>query len=532
MIKKESIDQLLDSIDIVDLIGSYIELKKTGANFKACCPFHEEKTPSFVVSPQKQIYHCFGCLAGGDAINFVMKHQNLSYPEAIEAIAAHFNFQLEYDQIAPKENKSLELFKNFFLKKLSQNQEATNYLSQRGVYESVIEQFELGFAPSSAEQIAFLKSNNISVYDAQEAGLINKDANNNLYARFTNRIIFPIFSQSGKIVGFGGRTISNHPAKYINSPQTKFFNKSRLLYGYHKAKTSIQKLKQIIIVEGYLDVIMLHQAGFTNALATLGTALTDQHLPILKRQDANIILAYDGDNAGIAAAFKASLMLYKAQMSGGVVLFSQNQDPADMVQQGKDAQLKAFFAKPISFASFIFLGLKEKYNFKITKEKQNALDEIKPFIKSLEPIFQIELARIAAMEFGIKESFFITSQKPNFTNKSKVLNIVELQIIKTLLENKALIPSVKQSLSLITDLSYKELFNSLFSNRPLKQLNGILIDDKISVLSEIELKKATQNLIKHFLKRQIQETKLSKTLPTEEKNAKIKALQQSLKEQT
>jgi len=181
------------------------------------------------------------------------------------------------------------------------------------------------------------------------------------YARFIERITFPIMSPSGKIVGFGGRTISNHPAKYINSPQTKLFNKSYLLYGYNFAKDAVFKGKSIIITEGYLDVIMLHQAGFNSAVATLGTALTKEHMPLIVRGNPKVILAYDGDSAGVEAALKASIMLSKMSTDGGVVLFTGNQDPADMVQNGQIEQLNHYFNNPVSFVEFVITHIIKKY---------------------------------------------------------------------------------------------------------------------------------------------------------------------------
>ena len=284
MIKQNSIEYLKSSIDIVDVIGNYIELKKAGSSYKARCPFHDEKTPSFVVSPQKQIFHCFGCGKGGDAISFVKEYEKLSYPEAIEKIARDYNIKLEYEDNQEKnDDKVLDYFNNFFKKELEKNQFALDYLKERGVFKSFIEKFEIGYAPQNQTQLDFMQKNFIDIQNALLSGMVAKDENGRFYARFTKRVIFPIHNISGKIIGFGGRSLSNHPAKYINSPQTKYFNKSRIFYAYHLAKQSIYQKKEIIITEGYLDVIMLHQAGFTNVVATLGTALTKEHLPLLKR---------------------------------------------------------------------------------------------------------------------------------------------------------------------------------------------------------------------------------------------------------
>ena len=269
MITKESIENLKSHLDVVDIISQFIEVKKSGANFKACCPFHGEDTPSFVVSPTKQIYHCFGCGAGGDSIKFVMEYEKLSYPEALEKLASMTNVSLEYDNNYKKIDSSIIVKVNeYYQKLLTHNEESKEYLKSRGISDFSIEKFEIGYASNSNDTINFLKTNFLNLADAKEFGIIDT-GQNGLYSRFIDRITFPIYTINGTVVGFGGRTISGHNAKYINSPQTKLFNKSRLLYGYNLAKETIYKQKTVIVTEGYLDVIMLHQAGFSNAVATL-----------------------------------------------------------------------------------------------------------------------------------------------------------------------------------------------------------------------------------------------------------------------
>jgi len=271
MIDNNSIENLKSRLDVVDVVGHYMELKKNGANWKCVCPFHDDSNPSLVVSPSKQIYHCFSCGAGGDSIKFVMEYEKLTYPETIEKLADMYNFSLDYTQSDGKikeERKLLENINIFFKKTLSHNKEALEYIKNRGIGEASVEKFELGYAPSSPENLNFLSSSGYTISEAVETGVVGVSDNGKKYARFIERITFPIRSASGKIVGFGGRTISGHQAKYVNSPQTKLFNKSYLLYGYNFAKDSIYQNRAVIVTEGYLDVIMLHQAGFTNAVAT------------------------------------------------------------------------------------------------------------------------------------------------------------------------------------------------------------------------------------------------------------------------
>ncbi len=307
----------------------------------ACCPFHNEKTPSFIISPTKGFYHCYGCGVGGDAIKFLMEYEKLSFVESVEKIAAMTNFALEYENTYEKKPDSIVLdeIMRFYQKQLLSHKPSLEYLASRQVANASIEKFRLGYCGASFETINFLNAKILNKQEALEFGIIGKD-NGREYARFNDRIIFPIHSPNGKVVGFGGRTMSNANAKYINSPQSKVFNKSKLLYGYYLAKDRIYKQKKIIVCEGYLDVIMLHQAGFDYAVATLGTALTKEHLPLLRKGEPKVILSYDGDKAGINAAFKAAKILSEASIEGGVVIFENGADPADMVAHKQINELR------------------------------------------------------------------------------------------------------------------------------------------------------------------------------------------------
>jgi len=391
MIEQESIESLKNRLDVVDVVGRYLELKKAGANFKANCPFHDENSPSFVVSPSKQIYHCFGCGKGGDSIKFVMEYENLNYPEAIEKLASEYNVQLKYTQ-GDRDNyhdkKILDNYNLFFRKQLINHPEAKEYFLSRGVYESSMEKFELGYAPHSQESLKYLNQSGVSMKEGLELGIIAKSDDGRVYARFSKRITFPVFTAGGKLVGFGGRIIDqrDNVGKYINSPTTKIFDKSTLLYGYHKAKTTIMKKGQIIVVEGNLDVVMLHQAGFTSAVATLGTALTEKHIPLLKRGDPKIILAYDGDNAGVAAAFKAATMLSHRGMHGGVVIFAKGVDPADMVKEGKENELKQLFSKTKGIVEFCLEHIVNQQDTHNPIQKEQAVKEAVHYLNTDSPL--------------------------------------------------------------------------------------------------------------------------------------------------
>ena len=438
MIKKESIENLKNYLDVVDVISQFLDLKKAGANFKACCPFHGEETPSFVVSPTKQIYHCFGCGAGGDSIKFLMEYEKLSYPETIEKLASMYNFTLDYDSSNEKkrDTRVLDSVKKFFQNSFVSNNSMKEYIKNRGISDFSAEKFEIGYAGSSSDTINFIKSNHYNINDAIEFGLID-NGENGLYSRFIDRIIFPIYSITSKLVGFGGRTTTNHNAKYINSPQTPIFNKSKLLYGYHLAKEQIYKTKQIIVCEGYLDVIMLHQARFNTAVATLGTALTKEHLPLLRRGEPKVILAYDGDKAGLNAAFKASVMLSQSEFDGGVVIFKDGLDPADMVKDKRLEELHSMFIEPVPFIPFTIDYIVSKYDISEPIQKQKALNEANEYLKSLSLLNQDEYKRYIGQKLNIRENLIQTvNTKQRLNEKSSIkIDIAELCIIKSILEN-------------------------------------------------------------------------------------------------
>jgi DNA primase len=532
MISKNSIENLKNNLDVVDILSQYLQLKKSGANFKACCPFHGEKTPSFVVSPAKQIYHCFGCGAGGDSIKFVMEYEKLSYPEAIEKLASMVNFSLEYDNNYKQQDYSLiEKLNAYYQKLLTGNEIASKYLNERGISSFSIEKFELGFAPSSYDTINYLKSNFLNLGDAQEFGLIDH-GQNGLYARFIDRITFPIYTLNSKLVGFGGRTISGHNAKYINSPQTKFFNKSRLLYGYNLAKERVYKAKQIIVTEGYLDVIMLHQAGFDNAVATLGTALTVEHLPILKRGEPKVIVAYDGDKAGMNAAFKASTLLSSNGFEGGVVIFGGGLDPADMVKEGRTNELNSMFNTPKVFVEYAIDYICENYDLNNPSEKQKALNEINEYLHTLTPIMQQSYQPYIASKMKINSNLINVSQNTIERNVRQAnlsqVDIAELGIIKTLLENEKLYNELKESINIEIFQTHVNELSILLHNRNDESLRGLMLDSNIQILDETTLKQDLNKLLVPYYNKKLQYITNDKDMNFKEKTRKIRLIKDNI----
>lgn len=509
MITKQSLERLKEQADIVTIISSYIELRRSGSNFSACCPFHNEKTPSFIVSPARNSYHCYGCGVGGDCISFVMEYEHLNFHQSVEKIAEMLNFTLEYDtKVQKKQSNLLENTTRFYQQRLANNAQILQYLKSRGISQANIESFQLGYAPAGFETIKFLNDTKQDKQEALEFGIIGRD-NTREFARFRDRVIFPIHSSSGKVVGFGGRTLdSNNHAKYINSPQSKIFNKSKLLYGYYFAKDSIFRKKKVIVCEGYIDVIMLHQAGFKNAVATLGTALTNEHLPLLQKGDPEIILSYDGDKAGIVAALRASKMLSAKSALGGVVIFEGGKDPADMVQSSAQnnqngqnpngiEELERLFSKPIPFIEFVLTQIIATFDLTNPLSKQKALLESQAFLKTLTPLLQAEYVDFLAQQLKITPNL-IKIHRTNQSAQTQIYaptqnDIAESALIYTLLEHRDWLDIALEYIDSDAFIHYKKEFELLLSGQNAQEnenLRAIWLNENIKSLETLEEFKA------------------------------------------
>lgn len=351
MIPRPFIDDLLARIDIVDVIDKRVPLKKAGSNYKACCPFHGEKTPSFTVSQSKQFYHCFGCGVNGSAITFLMEYEQLDFPDAIEELAKSIGIEVPREE-SPEQTKQrkqsaslyelLALATRYYETELKRSTEAIEYLKHRGVSGATAKQYAIGFVPESWDYI--LKHIGTDAEHQEKldtAGMLIKKDNGGFYDRFRNRIMFPIRDPRGKHIGFGGRVMGDGEPKYLNSPETPLFHKGRELYGLFEAKQHNKSLDAIIVVEGYMDVIMLAEHGISNAVATLGTACTPEHVTRLFRLVDDVIFCFDGDRAGKAAAWQALNRSLSALQDGKSIRFlflPDGEDPDSLVQsEGRDA---------------------------------------------------------------------------------------------------------------------------------------------------------------------------------------------------
>lgn len=367
MIKKEDISQIFETARIEEVVGDFVKLNRRGVNYIGLCPFHNEKTPSFTVSPSKGIYKCFGCGKAGNAVNFIMEHEKYSYPEALRYLAQKYNIEIEEEEQTPERiaelNEMESMFslnafaQKYFSYKLFNSDEGLaiglSYLKERDFREETIKKFQLGYSIDSWEDFTghALKNAYKLEYLSKTGLTIIKE--NKKFDRFKGRIMFPIHNLTGKVIGFGGRTLSSdkNVAKYLNSPESEIYNKSNSLYGIFFARNSIVKNDNCYLVEGYTDVISLHQAGFENTVASSGTSLTSGQIRIIKRYTKNITILYDGDEAGLKASFRGIDMILESGMNVKIVLFPEGEDPDSFVRKHRTSEVEDFLDN--SAANFI-----------------------------------------------------------------------------------------------------------------------------------------------------------------------------------
>ncbi len=339
------IEEIKSRLSIVEVASGYIKLEKAGGNFKACCPFHNERTPSFYVSPARQTYHCFGCNRGGDIISFVEEIEGLDFSGALKVLAERAGVELKRERKELRDERegsylAIELATKFYEAVLPRFPEAVSYLKKRGLTDATIKHFRIGFAPDEWRSLNdFLKKKNVADSVIEHAGLVVR-TEKGFYDRFRGRVMFPLLDSSGRVVAFSARILkegegktlgSSASAKYVNSPETEIFHKSKVLFGFNLAKESMRKEDSAVLVEGQLDLILSHQAGVTNAVASSGTALTVEHLALIKRFTDNLILALDADKAGLSATHRAIELALDQDMSVRVAQIPEGLDPADLI---------------------------------------------------------------------------------------------------------------------------------------------------------------------------------------------------------
>jgi len=486
------IDEIKSRLDIVEVIRGYIKLHKAGANYRALCPFHNEKKPSFFISPARQIWHCFGaCDTGGDMFRFVMRVEGVEFGDALRILAQKAGVELKrQDPKLKTERQRLyeisELSCRFFEKQLGESsagKEAKKYLLDRGIKEESIKKWRLGYAPDIWEGLSnFLVSKNYKREEVERAGLaLKSEKTGNYYDRFRGRIIFPVFDLSSQAVGFGGRIFKQakrpdgqEEAKYINSPATLLYDKSRILYGLNKAGIEVRKKDACILVEGYVDAIMANQAGFENVVATSGTALTPYQLKILKRYSDNLLTAFDMDIAGDSAT-KRGIDLAQTQGFGiKVITMPKDSDPADIISKDPN-DWQSFLEKAKSIHDFYFENTLSRFDKDTLEGKKEISKVLLPIIKKIpNKIEQTYWVQSLTKTLGVREDDILTELKKTKVEQTEIEKFIEKatsplqKTRKELLEERLAVLIIKSSKNL--DLINEE-FLKLFSPQAIEIIN-------------------------------------------------------------
>ena len=573
---KDIIEEIKSRCAIVDIISDYMHLEKSGSNYTGLCPFHSEKTGSFMVSKSKQIYKCFGCNAGGDVISFVMRWENVDFMEAVKILARKCGITLDRN-ISEEEKKKIQEINKFreihteaarfyFANLLRTKNPGYEYLRKRGLSDKIIKKFGLGYSPNSWNSLMnYLLSKGYDKTDLVKCGLItHKTESNKYFDRFRNRVMFPIFNYNGKVIGFGGRVLDDSLPKYLNSPETLVFNKRMNLYGLNISKKGI-KDDTLILVEGYMDLISLYQNNIENVVATLGTALTIEQAKLIRRFAKNVIISYDSDQAGQNATLRAIDILLKADIKVKILNLKDCKDPDDFIKKyGFDGYKKAIEESDY-YIKFKIDLLKNKYNLKNDTQKMNFVEESTLMLKKLKsPIekdlyakYLSDLTNISVdsirASIGIK-----VSRNYNNKNNAKHTNVhrkieqmskiqdgylkVETNFIKLLMENKELrnsvISDIKSDEFSIDET--KEIFNYIIKN---KELDKITIDkikslniseEYIKNINNIEIEEintytidSTKEIIKKIRKNTIENEIKSMSIQIERLSKELDLLKKS-----
>ncbi|MCM8783672.1 MAG: DNA primase [Candidatus Omnitrophica bacterium] len=463
------IDEILSRVDIVEFISSYFPLKKTGRNFKTICPFHKEKTPSFIVSPDKQIFHCFGCNEGGNAIHFLMRYEHLEFPEAVKILAKRAGVVIPEIRKESKgvldvykiNNLAMQFYHNILLNS-SQSEGIRKYLSKRGLEKATWEKFKLGFAPTEGNILRnFLKNKGVAMDLAERTGLIvHRIEKDGYFDFFHGRIIFPIFDIRQRVIGFGGRILDDSLPKYINTPETIAYKKGENLYGLNFTRESIREKGVVIIVEGYMDLISLYQAGVNNVVATLGTALTPEQARLIKRHTSSVVIVYDGDKAGESASLRGIEVLLESGLEVRLVALPQGFDPDSFVRlKGKD-NFNRLLKEAKNILEYKLQTLTPHYDIRKIEDKVKLIKEILPTLSKIEnKIMLSEFVKQLADKLSVSEESVwiefkkICSKNKNFEQKGFSLpetNTVipsireaEITLLKIMLKDKSLIKEAK-----------------------------------------------------------------------------------------
>lgn len=473
-------EQIKRSVSITDVVSMYVNLKPAGKYLKALCPFHTEKTPSFFVTPEKDSFSCYGCNKFGDIFTFIQEIENLNFSESMNFLVDKFNIPVvrEKQQSFVKKDvyvKINEIALKYFRAQLLDSPEGKNamaYLEKRGILRNTIDNFSMGYVENKWDGLYnHLKQKSCDIQKSIELGLLVKADSNRIYDRFRGRIIFPIMSESGTPIAFGGRTIFDEPNKYLNSPDTPLYKKSKHLYGFNLAKQAIRDKKHVILVEGYFDVVSLYQGGVENVTASLGTALTEQQIYLLKRFTEDIYLFYDSDKAGINAAVRGIEKMFEQNINPGIITLAEAKDPDDFIRENGLKAFNQLIKQAIDGFRFLVGHLSRQYDTKIPEQKNKAVQIVMGYVNKIsEPIIRDEYIRMTADFFKVDEKLLKTANNTNRPrqepgNGGKRLSITPAERI--FLESVLAMPEM---IGEIKELFSQEILSVLASGNIIRQL--------------------------------------------------------------
>ena len=559
-IPDDKISEIKESCNIVQLISEYVTLKKAGVNYKGLCPFHSEKEPSFIVSEAKQIFHCFGCGIGGNAFTFLMKFEHLSFPEAAKRLAQKCGIELPKKEPSPTQKnlmgekeklfKITELSTEYYSNILTQTKEgerARKYLKKRGISEETIIDYKLGFAPHHWDGLLkFLKKRGVPLELAQKIGLIKPGKKSEFYDCFRKRIIFPIINYNQRIIGFGGRSIGEDISKYINSSDSIIYKKSNSLYGLNVALNFIRKEDFVILVEGYFDLLSLHQYGTKNAVAILGTALTDGQIKLLKRFTRNVVIAFDTDESGIKATIKSLPLFLENGISPKVVLLPSGVDPDSFIHREKKEGFNKKLDHAIPLMEFFINKMINQNDTSTINGKLTIIRGVSPLLSKIGDATERTLyiqrlsQQISVGENVIRSEIHSEKQKKEETQElfinAPVQHRAEELLVQLMILHPEVIPKVKQA-SVADDLKEPNLKHLMLfiiecfdSNQPIEPdnlINYLEEDDLKNLIAQLVIKGESIIDIPKTLKNSIQKLKaMSIRREIQLLNIKIKEAQQ------
>ncbi|TFJ94092.1 DNA primase [Lentibacillus salicampi] len=485
-VSEDVIEEVRKTNDIVDVIGEYIQLKKQGRNYFGLCPFHGEKTPSFSVAQEKQIFHCFGCGKGGNVLTFIMEMEQYSFYEALRFLADRSGVHLP--ELAQQQTSSISLenqnlldasgwvtkLYHHLLRYTKDGKEGYQYFHDRGITDDTIDVFQLGFAPNVKDFTAeFLQKKGFHQQILVKAGLLSLNEDNTITDRFRGRVMFPIRNHLGKTIAFGGRTISDQEPKYLNSPESDLFQKGRILYNFDLAKKHIRKQSEAVLFEGYMDVISAYQAGVKNAVATLGTSLTESQARLLRRYVDTVIICYDADKPGTDAAYKAAGMLQKAGCEVKIGNMREDMDPDDFIKEfGAEAFQHQVIKSSLTFTSFYMRYLKKNYNLSLEGDRIHYIEKLlehlatiessverEYYLKEVSDSYNVSMDSLIQEIQANREKMALVEDKKNknrYTNKTSVHHHIkkllpafhnaERQLLAYMLQDAAITDSVQEEI--------------------------------------------------------------------------------------